>query len=148
LRQWDLAGPFVNANRRTLRIAIAAGVSLPALAIAGEALGPQELELPPVPDDWLYWFLPPVPEAEQATPRRIGPAAREELRIQVRDTVLEGTLLAPRDPGRLKGSETIVPPSGQGLSIIRRCSSPPVTSFSALCSGSELVTRASAKLRS
>jgi hypothetical protein len=36
----------------------------------------------------------------------------------------------------LKGSETIVPPSGQGLSIIRRCSSPSVTSSSALCCGS------------
>jgi hypothetical protein len=36
----------------------------------------------------------------------------------------------PRD--NLKGSKTIVPPIGQGLSIIRRCSSPSVTSSSAL----------------
>jgi hypothetical protein len=38
-------------------------------------------------------------------------------------------------PLGLKGSETRDAADGQGLTIVRRCSSPSVTSSSALCSG-------------
>jgi dienelactone hydrolase len=90
----------VNPNRRTLRVAIGTGLALPALAIAGEAIGPSELELPAVPEAWAYRSLPPLPPTEWSAPPSVGPIRREEMRISVRDTVLGATLLAPQQPGR------------------------------------------------
>lgn len=90
----------MNADRRALRIAIGTGLALPVLSILGESVGPHELEPPPVPDGWAYASLPPLPSAEIAAPGSVGSIRREEVRIAVRDIVLEGTVFAPREPGR------------------------------------------------
>jgi uncharacterized protein len=87
-------------DRRTLRVAIGTGLALPALAILGEALAPEAWDPPRVPDGWAYRSLAELPAAETAAPPSVGPIDREEIRIPVRDTVLDGTVVAPRDPGR------------------------------------------------
>jgi hypothetical protein len=90
----------VNADRRALRIAIGTGLALPALSILGESIGPHELDPPLVSDQWAYASLPPLPRTETAAPNPVGPIRRDEVRIPVRGAELEGTLLAPREPGR------------------------------------------------
>lgn len=87
-------------DRRTLRVAIGTGLAVPALAILGEALAPKAWDPPRVPDGWAYRSLAELPTAETATPPSIGPIDREEIRIPVPDTVLEGTVVAPRESGR------------------------------------------------
>ena len=87
-------------DRRTLRVAIGTGLALPALAILGEALAPAAWDPPRVPDDWAYRALAELPTAETATPPSVGPIDREDIHIPVRDTVLDGTVVAPREPGR------------------------------------------------
>ena len=87
-------------DRRTLRVAIGTGLAVPALAILGEALAPEGWDPPRVPEEWAYRSLAELPAAETATPPSVGPIDREEIRIPVRDTVLEGTVVAPREPGR------------------------------------------------
>jgi uncharacterized protein len=90
----------VRADRRTARIAIGTGLALPALAILGEALGPPSWEPPPVPEGWAYRSLPTLPPKETRTPPQAGAIDRDEVRIPVRDTVLEATVFVPREPGR------------------------------------------------
>jgi uncharacterized protein len=90
----------VSADRRAIRIAVGTGLALPALAILGEALGPEAWDPPPVPDEWAYRALPPLPSAEIIDPPSAGSIGREDVRIPVRDTVLHGTVLVPRRPGR------------------------------------------------
>ena len=89
----------MSTDRRALRIAIGTGLALPALSILGESIGPGEPEPPPVPDEWAFVSLPPLPPAEVTTPDSTGPIRREEVRIPVRDAVLEGTVLAPQELG-------------------------------------------------
>lgn len=86
-------------DRRTVRIAIGTGLALPALAIVGEALAPQPWEPPPVPNGWAYRGLPPLLTTDVAEPASVGDVEHEEVRIDVRDEVLEGTVLIPRAPG-------------------------------------------------
>jgi uncharacterized protein len=90
----------LSADRRTVRIAIGTGLALPALAILGEAIAPPAWEPPPVPNGWAYGSLPPLPPAEVATPPSVGQIDQEDVRIPVRDTVLEGTVFVPRERGR------------------------------------------------
>jgi dienelactone hydrolase len=90
----------VSADRRTVRIAIGTGLALPGLAILGEAIALPAWEPPPVPDGWAYGSLPPLPPAEVGTPPSVGQIDEEEVRIPVRDTVLDGTVFVPREPGR------------------------------------------------
>jgi dienelactone hydrolase len=87
-------------DRRTLRVAIGTGLALPALAILGEALAPDAWDPPRVPDGWADRSFAELPAAETVTPPSFGPIDREEIRIPVRDTVLDGTVVAPRVPGR------------------------------------------------
>jgi uncharacterized protein len=87
-------------DRRTLRVAVGTGLALPALAILGEALAPAAWDPPRVPEGWAYRSLAELPAAETATPPSVGPIDREDIRIPVRDTVLDGTVVAPREPGR------------------------------------------------
>jgi uncharacterized protein len=82
-----------------MRIAIGTGLALPALALVGEALAPPEWDPPFVPEEWANRALPPNPAIEVAEPKRVGDVAREEVRIDVRDDVLEGTVLIPNAPG-------------------------------------------------
>jgi uncharacterized protein len=90
----------VKADRRSARVAIGAGLALPALAILGEALAPPSFDPPPVPEGWAYPSLPALPTAETATPPQVGAIDRDEVRIPVRDTVLAGAVFAPQEPGR------------------------------------------------
>ena len=87
-------------DRRAVRVAIGTGLALPALAILGEALAPEAWDPPRVPDGLAYRSLAGLPAAETATPPLVGPIDREEIRIPVRDTVLDGTVVAPSEPGR------------------------------------------------
>ena len=87
-------------DRRTIRVAIGTSLALPALAILGEALAPEAWDPPRVPEEWAYRALAELPAAETATPPSFGPIDREEIRLPVRDTVLDGTVVAPREPGR------------------------------------------------
>ena len=87
-------------DRRALRVAIGTGLALPALAIIGEVLAPEAWDPPRVPDGWAYRSLAELPAAETATPSSVDSIDHEEIRIPVRDTVLDGTVVAPRETGR------------------------------------------------
>ena len=81
-----------------LRIAVMAGLAVLGLAALGNALSPP-WELRKLPSGLAYGSLPPMPEETSYAGTANGGIQREDVRIPVRNSVLDGTVVSPEEAG-------------------------------------------------
>ena len=86
-------------GRGRLRIGVGAGLALVGLAVLANSLSPS-WEPRKLPADLAYGSLPTIPEPVSSAGSANGGIQREDLRIPVRDTVLDGTVVSPEEAGR------------------------------------------------
>jgi dienelactone hydrolase len=85
-------------DRGRLRIAVVAGLAVLVLAALGNTLSPswEPRKLPP---ELAYASLPPMPEQTSFAGSANGGIQCEDVRIAVRNTVLDGTVFTPEEAG-------------------------------------------------
>ena len=94
------------------RVAIATVLAVLGLAVLGSVLSPSWVPRE-LPADSEYGSLPPMPEPASSAGLARGEIRREDVRIPVREEVLDGTIVSPAEPGRYP-AVVLVPGAGPG----------------------------------
>jgi dienelactone hydrolase len=89
----------VRIGRDLVRISLGVGLVVLGLAVLGNALSPS-WEPRRLPANFAYGALPPMPEPTTSEGSATRGSLREDVRIQVSDEVLGGTVVSPAEAGR------------------------------------------------
>jgi len=90
---------FVRIGRGWLSISLVVGLVVLGLAALGNALSPS-WDPRRLPADFAYGMLPPMPEPTMSEGSATHGTRREDVRIQVSEEVLGGTVVSPAEAGR------------------------------------------------